>query len=509
VNRSCLTAFAGMMLFAAFTLPTGATDYKHPGVYVDEGASRTRPSDGVNAAVPRYIVSDNRTAPLAPAGAAAMIGPGMQRDTNYYGSDYRHVDSLTAAQCQAACAKETQCKAWTWVKPGVQGPSAKCWLKNAVPAKSSNACCISGMKVNVPRVAIVRPPPAITPTQPKTALAPRGNQQALQNAPGAQPLAKDKAPVAYRARVSAPIHIENLQAKQLEQRLMDDKQKQSAVATSNYNEALLSERGAERLVQQGIIRPEVLSINHQRPAGFVFRPGVPVTISGRGFGSGGQIHLLASFRTTPKFTVNGWRPSAIYARLPDDIVGEDDLEDVRLEIQPTGKQPIVVLGVRFEAAREFTLLKEIPRPYVTLPGQKADYFTGGQRPQWPLLGTSAQSAYVERQSRGENADWFASGTDVYNLSLRPGFMIAKTDFWQGPTATDPNSCDNGIKQSGGQYFQGRYGVYVDGGNVVRVDWGVWRCHISPGIFDSSHNYNYSMYGLDVYVFGPRGVNPWK
>jgi hypothetical protein len=71
---------------------------------------------------------------------------GLENDTNRFGGDYTSRVLASAEQCQSACAGEAQCKAWTWVKPGVQGPQAKCWLKNSVPVASKNNCCVSGVK---------------------------------------------------------------------------------------------------------------------------------------------------------------------------------------------------------------------------------------------------------------------------------------------------------------------------------------------------------------------------
>lgn len=65
---------------------------------------------------------------------------------NRMGGDYANRDLPAAQQCQAACAGEPQCRAWTWVKPGIQGPGGKCWLKNSVPPLSANDCCTSGVK---------------------------------------------------------------------------------------------------------------------------------------------------------------------------------------------------------------------------------------------------------------------------------------------------------------------------------------------------------------------------
>lgn len=51
-----------------------------------------------------------------------------------------------AGTCEAACDRAGDCRGWTWVKPGVQGPQAVCYLKNQLlPARRSD-CCISGYR---------------------------------------------------------------------------------------------------------------------------------------------------------------------------------------------------------------------------------------------------------------------------------------------------------------------------------------------------------------------------
>ncbi len=78
-------------------------------------------------------------APAAAAGEAGIDRPGQ---------DYKDFD-LTAADpklCLDACLAEAECKAWTYVKPGVQGDKARCWLKNGVPDQVNNDCCVSGMR---------------------------------------------------------------------------------------------------------------------------------------------------------------------------------------------------------------------------------------------------------------------------------------------------------------------------------------------------------------------------
>ena len=72
----------------------------------------------------------------------------MEYDTNRPGSDYKNFDLSAAdpALCQQACQNEDKCKSYTYVKPGFQGPKARCWLKHSVPQPRSGKCCVSGIK---------------------------------------------------------------------------------------------------------------------------------------------------------------------------------------------------------------------------------------------------------------------------------------------------------------------------------------------------------------------------
>jgi hypothetical protein len=75
---------------------------------------------------------------------AAAREPGWDRP----GLDYRSFDLRRPRDylCSMACRRDYRCRAWTYVRPGVQGPRARCWLKYAVPAPVRNNCCISGTK---------------------------------------------------------------------------------------------------------------------------------------------------------------------------------------------------------------------------------------------------------------------------------------------------------------------------------------------------------------------------
>ena len=71
---------------------------------------------------------------------------GFSRNIDRPGGDYLNfaLDG-DASTCRLACDRDRQCRAWTFVKGGIQGPLARCWLKNVVPAPRANPCCTSGV----------------------------------------------------------------------------------------------------------------------------------------------------------------------------------------------------------------------------------------------------------------------------------------------------------------------------------------------------------------------------
>jgi hypothetical protein len=81
--------------------------------------------------------------------------------TEMPGKDYRQVAGSVWGDCERVCNQETQCKAWTWLPPGVQGPRAMCSLKTDVPARVANEQAVSGVKVG--NAVPPAPPPAAQP----------------------------------------------------------------------------------------------------------------------------------------------------------------------------------------------------------------------------------------------------------------------------------------------------------------------------------------------------------
>jgi hypothetical protein len=87
---------------------------------------------------------------IVTADSGVLIGPaevGVDRP----GSDITsfNLPAANPAMCQVECADNNNCRAWTYVNPGVQGPVARCWLKGTIPLENASNCCVSGIKVDI------------------------------------------------------------------------------------------------------------------------------------------------------------------------------------------------------------------------------------------------------------------------------------------------------------------------------------------------------------------------
>jgi len=105
-----------------------------------------------------FVVGCTVTATTAPPPASPTSN--LEWNVDRPGADYRSFDlpAPSPDQCQASCMNEPQCVAFTYVNSGLQGPNARCLLKNAVPAPVPQTCCVSGTKY-----ASASPPPASPP----------------------------------------------------------------------------------------------------------------------------------------------------------------------------------------------------------------------------------------------------------------------------------------------------------------------------------------------------------
>jgi hypothetical protein len=80
-----------------------------------------------------------------------LLGP-AQGNTDRPGMDIANfvLPEANPAMCEASCAGNASCKAWTYVAPGTtQGPQPHCWLKGGIPLQQAAGCCTSGLKIAV------------------------------------------------------------------------------------------------------------------------------------------------------------------------------------------------------------------------------------------------------------------------------------------------------------------------------------------------------------------------
>lgn len=83
--------------------------------------------------------------------------------------------------CREACAQNSRCRAYTYVREGVPGRMEGCWLKDAVPAPVENGCCVSGVKTGETVSRAVRAPAPLPPGG--AMVPPRGEPPAIEELP--------------------------------------------------------------------------------------------------------------------------------------------------------------------------------------------------------------------------------------------------------------------------------------------------------------------------------------
>ena len=93
----------------------------------------------------RFVVLLLALTGFAGVGNAATYEPNVDRT----GGDYTSLNlpaGSNAQSCRSLCDADGNCRAWTYVKAGVQAANPRCWLKNTVPPPHASACCTSGVK---------------------------------------------------------------------------------------------------------------------------------------------------------------------------------------------------------------------------------------------------------------------------------------------------------------------------------------------------------------------------
>ena len=86
---------------------------------------------------------------LACLAAVASAQPALaQSNFDRPGGDYTSspLSSGDPADCALMCERDRRCRAWSFNYPTDPAIGAVCWLKNTVPARVPDNCCVSGVR---------------------------------------------------------------------------------------------------------------------------------------------------------------------------------------------------------------------------------------------------------------------------------------------------------------------------------------------------------------------------
>jgi hypothetical protein len=247
------------------------------------------------------------------------------------------------------------------------------------------------------------------------------------------------------------------------------------------------------------------------------------TIAGCSFGEVGTnskvyIYYQGIFRED--FQIQQWSDNWIKLSLDPNLKGVDDHNNLTLVVQREDGTEATKNGYQFYAARDKILLPKVPRQYFSLDQFRPDNAVTNS---WTPTYTSASSGSVTPNMAGLTAEvhWDIStaqngsvigGDDLYDFSkLHSTFALDSASMqWSDLSCTDPNS---------NQFLTSKTNWSIDwyGNSGVKVTWQGQQCNNTPGscgggggIFstDCFENPPVTNYGVDVWVVGPRGLDPW-
>ena len=97
----------------------------------------------ITPAIPSTCCVSGIRVQAPPPGQSVTSEPGTSRR----GSDYTGYDVTGDANaCRNDCAKDGRCKAYTWMRPGGPGQSARCYRSSAAPPPTPEGCCVAGVR---------------------------------------------------------------------------------------------------------------------------------------------------------------------------------------------------------------------------------------------------------------------------------------------------------------------------------------------------------------------------
>ena len=268
--------------------------------------------------------------------------------------------------------------------------------------------------------------------------------------------------------------------------------------------------------------PIVTAINSRRTVIFTPDPnGNSYAIVGCHFGSSkGTLQLEGAFRHgNVSFEIDSWSDTLIKARVNPSLTGEVDLDNVTLDIIPTGRsQAGKFPGHSFYAAREQVNLQAFPASRVAL----ATVMSTEGYPVKAVFSSPYQSTGAQSKASASNAAAgvdrnfpirFNPGVDVWDLNgLAPQF--SPVSFQLSRWALEVCSGTDFMVIKGMDdatiYNDGQWNAQWDpqNDNRIIVNFAEQHCHLGGGFLGVGDDESNSSYALTIIVVGPKGVNPW-
>jgi len=235
------------------------------------------------------------------------------------------------------------------------------------------------------------------------------------------------------------------------------------------------------------------------------------TLAGCSFGDPGpnaKVYIYFQNTFHQDFKVQEWNDNAIKLQLDDNLSGILDQDNVTLVVQRADGKQAVKNGFKFYAARETRLLSKILQQDWSL-----QHFTTNDVSK---LTSQYFSPSEHGASQGFPRGWSAAVSwteppplqadeDVYTFrDLAPRF---ETD--SAAAAEIDIDCDNK------RWMQraGKFGLNWDDRGYLHVQWQGQACtEQMPGVMGTTGDTFYisgANYVLNVWVTGPRGVDPWS
>ncbi len=244
------------------------------------------------------------------------------------------------------------------------------------------------------------------------------------------------------------------------------------------------------------------------------------TITGCSFGDGGanaKVYVYYQGTFHLDFQIQEWSENGIKLSLDPNLKGVNDHDNLTLIVQRADGKQASKNGFKFYAARDTLLLTQIPRPYFSLDHFRSDdaitkdwkpnYTSGSSASVVPNLPGLSAEVHWDLAGSGENPP---AGDDLYDFSkLQQNFSLDSALLeWRDLSCTD-QSFNHFVTSSN------NWAVDWSGNSGIRVTWQGQQCNNTPGSCGGAFQGDCfvggaeSNYGLNVWVTGPRGIDPWS